>query len=67
MNEALVIEYVELNGQIIAEALFSREVEQRYYDRLDRLWYAEMTQDDRVEAQKRLSAPITPSRREDTP
>lgn len=59
MNEALVIEYVELNGQITTEALFSKEVEQHYYDRLDQLWYVEMTQADRDEAQRRLHAPAS--------
>ena len=57
MNEAIVTEYVELSGQITAEAMFSREVEQRHYDRLDHLWYAEMTDVDRAEAQRRLSSP----------
>jgi hypothetical protein len=61
VNEAIVIEYVELSGQITAQAMFSREVEQRFYDRLDQLWYAEMTDDDRVEAQRRLSAPAKAS------
>ena len=59
MNEALVLEYVELSGQITAEALFSQEVEQRYLDRLDQLWYAEMTQDDRDEVQRRLHPPTS--------
>ena len=67
MNEALVIEYVELSGQITAEALFSKEVEQRYLDRLDQLWYAEMTEADRDEAQRRLRAPVIVDRRAGLP
>jgi len=55
VNEAIVTEYVELNAQITVAALFSREVEQRYYDRLDQLWYTEMSAADRDEAQRRLS------------
>lgn len=57
VNTALVTEYVDLCAQITAEALFSKEVEQRYYDRLDQLWYAEMTQADRYEAERRLHVP----------
>jgi len=55
MNEAVVIEYVDLRAQVAAEVLFSEEVEQGYYDRLDQLWYIEMTEDDRAEALRRLS------------
>lgn len=57
MNPSLVAEYVDLCGQITAEAMFSKEVEQHYYDRLDQLWYSEMTQAERDEAQRRLHAP----------
>lgn len=54
MNTELVTEYVELCGQITAQALFSEEVEQGYYDQLDKLWYGKMTDAERDEAQRRL-------------
>ena len=57
MNSVLVTEYVDLCAQITAAAMFSKEVEQHYYDRLDQLWYSEMTQADRDEAQRRLHVP----------
>ena len=53
MNEALVIEYVELSARL---ALLDAESEQRFYARLDEVWYLEMTCVDRAEAEKRLSA-----------
>lgn len=56
MSDAAVAEYVDLCEQIAAEALFAEEVEQRLYDRLDRLWYAEMSVADREEAAARLVA-----------
>lgn len=56
MNDAIVTEYVELSEQIAAEVIFSERAEQRLYDRLDQLWYVEMSEDDRVEVQDRLRA-----------
>lgn len=56
MSDAIITEYVELCEQIAAEALFAEEVEQRLYDRLDRLWYAEMSAADREEAVNRLNS-----------
>ncbi len=35
--------------------LFDRSAEQRVYEKLDQCWYAQMTADDRVEAQDRLT------------
>lgn len=52
MNEPLVTEYVELCARL---ASLDSETEQRFYSRLDQIWYAEMTAADRVEAEKRLS------------
>ena len=52
MNEQLVIEYVELCARL---ASLDAETEQRFYARLDQIWYAEMTAADRAEAEKRLS------------
>ena len=53
MNEALVTEYVELRARLAA---LDAETEQRLYVRLDQLWYAEMTEADRSEAERRLVA-----------
>jgi hypothetical protein len=47
----LVAEYVDLCKQLAAKAPPPKEVEQR----LDQLWYAEMTEADRAEAQKRIA------------
>lgn len=52
MNEALVTEYVELCARLVA---IDSETEERFYARLDQIWYAEMTTTDRFEAEKRLS------------
>ena len=52
MNEAIVTEYVELCARL---ASLDATTEQRFYTRLDQLWYAEMTPDDRSEAERRLS------------
>lgn len=54
MPEAVVTEYVELCERIAAEALFSEGAEDKLYDRLDRLWYVEMSAEDRALAQDRL-------------
>lgn len=57
MSDAVVIEYLDLYEQIAVEALFAEAaVEQRLYDRLDQLWYAEMTDAHRREAEDRLAA-----------
>ena len=53
MNEALVTDYVELCAQLAA---LDVETEERFYARLDQIWYAEMTEADRSEAERRLSA-----------
>lgn len=54
MNEVVIAEYVELSEQIAAEALFSERIEQKLSDRLDQIWYAEMSIDDRIEALRQL-------------
>jgi hypothetical protein len=51
----LIAEYVDLYARLAAEALTSKEAEQRFCERLDQLWYAEMTEADRAEAQKRIT------------
>ena len=53
MNEAIVIEYVDLCTRLAA---LDAETEEQLYTRLDQLWYAEMTDADRTEAEKRLTA-----------
>jgi hypothetical protein len=55
VEQRLVAEYVDLCKQLAAKALPSKEVEQRFCDRLDQLWYAEMSEADRTEAQKRIA------------
>lgn len=55
MSGAVIDEYVELSERIAVEALFADRIE-HLYARLDQLWYAEMTADDRAEAQRRLHA-----------
>lgn len=52
MNEPIVIEYVELCARL---ASLDAETEQRFYTRLDQIWYVEMTEADRAEAEKRLT------------
>ncbi len=54
MNNAAIIEYVNLCDQL--EAALLTDQEGRLYDRLDQLWYSEMTEDDRIEADRRLAA-----------
>jgi len=56
VSAADVTEYVDLCALVAAEALFAEAVEQRHYDRLDRLWYVEMTDADRDEAQRQVAA-----------
>lgn len=56
MNDAAILEYVDLCEQIAAEVLFSERAEHRLRDRIDQLWYTEMSEDDRAEAQARLNA-----------
>jgi len=65
MDTALVTEYVDLRSQIAAEALFAEEVEQRYYDRLDQLWYVEMTDAERDEAQRQLNSLVAKDLRDE--
>ena len=52
MNEAVVTEYVELCAQL---AGLDAETEDRFYDKLDGLWYS-MTDDERRESERRLTA-----------
>lgn len=54
MNTEAITEYLELSEQIAAEALFSEQTEQKLCDRLDQIWYAEMSEDDRAEALRQL-------------
>lgn len=54
MNDVVIAEYVELSEQIAAEALFSERTEQKLCDRLDQIWYAEMSAEDRIEALRQL-------------
>jgi len=53
MNEAIVIEYVDLCTRLAA---LDAETEDQLYARLHQLWYAEMTAADRAEAERRLAA-----------
>jgi hypothetical protein len=53
MNEPLVVEYVELHARL---ATVAADTEEFFHTRLDQIWYAEMTEDDRFEAVRRLSA-----------
>ncbi len=55
MNAA-VVEYVSLCEQLAAVVPRDRASEDRLYDRLDCLWYVEMTSEDRDEAEARLAA-----------
>ncbi len=55
MREAIVDEYVDLHEQIAVEALFMEAVTPPLFARLEQLWYVEMTDDDRAEAQRRLA------------
>ena len=52
----LVAEYVDLCRRLAVEALLSAEAERRHCERLDQLWYAEMTEADRAEALRRIAA-----------
>lgn len=56
MNETIVAEYVELCEQLAAVAALDEDAEQRLSDRLDELWYAKMTTEDRYAAEGRLVA-----------
>ena len=56
MSESAVVEYVDLCERVAAEALLAEEVEARLYARLDQLWHAEMSEDDRAEAHDLLAA-----------
>jgi hypothetical protein len=53
MNEAVITEYVELCAQLSALDI---ETEEKFYARLDALWYRELTGEDRTEAERRLTA-----------
>ena len=52
MNEDIVTEYVELCAQLSG---LDVDTEERFYARLDRLWYLVMSTEDRAEAERRLS------------
>jgi hypothetical protein len=57
VSDTIVSEYLDLCEQIAVEALFAEAaVAQGLYDRLDRLWYVEMTDAHRREAEVRLAA-----------
>ena len=56
MSGAAVVEYVDLCERVAAEALLAEEAESRLYERLDQLWHAEMSEDDRAEAHDLLAA-----------
>jgi predicted DNA-binding ArsR family transcriptional regulator len=53
VNEAIVTEYVELCAQLSA---LDVETEERFYARLDTIWYTEMSAEDRAAAESRLTA-----------
>ena len=55
MSDPLVTEYVKLCSQR-TRLFVDEETERRLYDRLDRIWYAEMTVADRLEVERRLAA-----------
>jgi hypothetical protein len=57
VNDDRISEYVRLCGQIAA---LDADVEFRAYARLDDLWYMQMTDVDRAEAEKRLSQAAVP-------
>lgn len=52
MNEAVLAEYMNLCEQLVTGN--PSTAENRLYARLDQLWYREMTDEDREEADKRL-------------
>jgi hypothetical protein len=56
VTAAIVVEYIELCERVVVEALFTEQVEAQLYERLDQLWYTQMTADDRAEAQIQLGA-----------
>jgi hypothetical protein len=58
MRGAIVTEFVDLCEQIVAAELVepANDAEQALYGRLDQLWYVEMADDERYEAEDRLIA-----------
>jgi len=50
-NESIIAEYVELSAR---HMVMAPEAERQHHARLDELWYAQMSLDDRVEAERRL-------------
>jgi hypothetical protein len=56
VRDEVVTEYVELCEQLAAAASIEEDAEERLYGRLDQLWYVEMMDDERAEAEDRLVA-----------
>lgn len=54
MRDEIVLEYVELSLRLHTRDDLSEEEEERIFTRLDRLWYAEMTQAERAAAEIQL-------------
>ena len=55
MRDEVVVEYVDLCERLAATEIVER-ADQPLYDRLDHLWYLEMSDDERDEAEDRLVA-----------
>jgi len=55
MNDDAITEYVDLCEQLTATELLDHETaEAQLYARIDELWYAVMTEEERAEAEDRL-------------
>jgi hypothetical protein len=65
VNEAVVVEYVELCEQLAAISHDAAD-ERGLHDRLDRLWYDAMSEDDRAEAERRLGTRVSEQARRGT-
>ena len=55
MSEASIAEYIDLCSQLASVAP-DEVAEQRLYNRLDRLWYVEMSSSERIAAERMLAA-----------
>lgn len=60
VDEAIVTEYVGLSLRLMdCWAAIDAEVQEQLCARLDYLWYAQMTEDDRIEADRRVARTTT--------